>query len=99
MGTQKTTRREEARTTRGAKQPTKGRRFTAEEKERALALLGEGMSPSEVAGAIGTSVTSLKRWEAAMESPPKGKAAKRVLKASVVYVPAFVALLLADWFI
>ncbi len=36
MGTQKTKRREEARTTTRAEQPAKGRRFTAEEKERAL---------------------------------------------------------------
>jgi len=45
-----------------AKQPAKGRRFTKEDKERALTLVVSGMKRVEVAKTIGTSTQSLRLW-------------------------------------
>lgn len=40
----------------------RGRRFTAEEHERALGLIAIGKGPGEVAAEIGTTTQSLRRW-------------------------------------
>lgn len=42
-----------------------GRRFTKEQKDKALGLLSSGMGPSDVAKIIGTTTQSLTRWKEA----------------------------------
>jgi transposase InsO family protein len=51
-----------------------GRRFTKEQKDKALGLLSSGMGPSDVAKVIGTTTQSLTRWkhEAGGRSECKG---------------------------
>lgn len=44
------------------RQPAKGRRFTAEQREHALVLVVAGMKRVAVAKAVGTTVESLRRW-------------------------------------
>ena len=49
------------------KTPAQGRRFTPEQKEHALSLVASGMKKVDVAEAVGTTVTSLRRWAEAMK--------------------------------
>jgi len=44
------------------RQPLKGRRFALEERKEALDLIGSGMTRERVAGLIGTTTESLRRW-------------------------------------
>lgn len=65
MSTRKTKVRKRAARTARAKQPAKGRRFSAEDKKQALDLIAKGRTHAEVAAQIGTTVTSVTRWEVA----------------------------------
>lgn len=50
-----------------------GRRFTKEQKDKALGLLSSGMGPSDVAKIIGTTTQSLTRWKQAAGEQGGGK--------------------------
>lgn len=62
MSTKKTKEPRDAQKVARAKQPAKGRRFTKEDKERALTLVASGMKRVKVAKTIGTSTQSLRLW-------------------------------------
>lgn len=57
-----------------------GRRFTAEQRQHALTLIGSGVEREQVASTIGTTTQSLRRWAAVavamgtMPAPPVSKA-------------------------
>lgn len=65
MSTRKTKVRKRAARTARVKQPAKGRRFSPEDKKHAVDLIAKGRPRAEVAAQIGTTVTSVTRWEVA----------------------------------
>lgn len=68
--------------------PAKGRRFTAEQRAHALALVASGMKRVEVASVMGTTVESVRRWvraaeeKAAMPAVPVAVSTESVVASS-----------------
>ena len=68
--------------------PSKGRRFTPEQRAHALALVASGVKRVEIASVMGTTVESVRRWvkaaeaKAAMPSVPVATAARSDATAS-----------------
>lgn len=50
------------------KQSRRGRRFSPEQREHALVLVGSGMSREKIAGIVGTTTESIRRWVKAAEA-------------------------------